>query len=85
MRRDERERLSIDLANQLVVNYCFRAAEPVRPGEMMLALSLEAEELLGRRAMPVELFSHVLMCYMDCVHEKHRDGILAQRKKLFPE
>ena len=53
-------RLPIELANQLIVQYCLHAPTPVRAGDMFRALSLEAEELLFHRVPPAELFYSVL-------------------------
>ena len=74
----------VDLANQLIVEFCGRSSVPVRPGEMVWALALEAEELLLRRTPPAELFYSVLMRYMAYVYEKHQDAIIARRYGLLP-
>lgn len=74
----------VELANQLIMQYCFRPSASVRPGDMFRALSLEAEELLFRCAPPTEVFFHVLMRYMDHAYQKHKETIIAQRYGLFP-
>ena len=74
----------VDLANQLIVEFCGRSSVPVRPGEMVWALALEAEERLGRRVPPAEAFFYVLMQYMEQARQTHEKDIIARRREWFP-